>query len=355
MATTYDYAASNNRRVFLLVSLFAVIVLAAVWAIGYGTGLAYYSRPPDDSGSYGTYINRLVAKNVMKLAFLDGRSGAEDPVEWVAADVPAQARSFAWRATAIAVLLLLLLLYSPFALMETMTLNAAHALRLQEKDHRELYRLAGTVFMTAGLPMPRLYVVEDDALNAFTTGFSPRSACVVLTRGMLDKLSRPELEAVLAHEAAHTSCGDCRLMLTAVSSVLLFSFLSEVFFVAVFLGLRRNIFASVLLWIMGAVCGVLGFVVAPLGRLAVSRSCEFRADALGAHICRNPAALASALEKIQADSRVEILDNHPTMVSMCIANPRGEKNLFLAVTGLWNTHPPVEARIAALRDMDGRI
>lgn len=355
MATAYEYIASNSRRIFLLVTAFTAVTLACVWWLAYGFGMAHYSRPPDGSDSYGDYMYKRAAHNIMQQLTDYGAPSSQEPLEWVEASVPSLARSFAWRAVLVVALVMILLAFSPLDIMETMVLNSAHALRLKEEDHRELYRLAGTVFMTAGLPMPRLYVVEDDSLNAFTTGFSPRSACVVLTRGMLDKLSRPELEAVLAHEAAHAVSGDCRMMLVAVSSVLLFKFLSECFFVGVFYGARKNIFSAVMFFVCGALSAVLGFVLAPLGRLAVSRACEFRADALGAKICRNPGALASALKKISEDSRVELLDRHPSMVGMCIVNPRKETNFFLAVTGLWNAHPPISARIHALNDMDGRV
>lgn len=242
MATTYEYIASNNRRIFILSAVFVLLTLAAVWAVAYGFGLGHYSRPPDGSSSYSDYVMKVTAKHWTDRIFPPRQTPGEE-IEWVDAAVPAQARAFAWRAAGIMALVFVLLFYSPFAFMEVMVLNAAHAVRLQEADHRELYRLAGTVFMTAGLPCPRLYVLADDSLNAFTTGFSPRSACLVITQGALNKLSRPELEAVIAHEAAHAACGDCRLMLAAVSSVLLFSFLAEVFFAAVFVGARRNIFS----------------------------------------------------------------------------------------------------------------
>lgn len=357
MATTYEYDASNSRRIFLLSAAFAVVTLVSVWFLAYGFGVAHYSRPPDGEDSYYSYLNKKAAGWVADRAinYTGDYSVSLEDMEWVEASVPGQARAFAWRATGLVLLLMLFLAYSPFSFMETMTLNAAHALRLKEEDHRELYRVAGTVFLTVGLPAPRIYVVEDESLNAFTTGFSPRSSCLVLTRGALDKLTRLELEAVIAHEAAHAVRGDCRLMLVAVSSVLLFKFLSECFFVGIFYGVRRNLFSAVIFFVCGVASSVLGFLMAPLGRLALSRACEFRADALGAQICRNPGALASALKKIGEDSRVEILDRHPSMVGMCIANPRKENNFFLAVTGLWNAHPPVEDRIRALNDMDGLL
>lgn len=355
MATAYEYVSANGRRIFLLLAAFTAATLASVWALAYGFGLAHYSRPPDGSDSYGKFVSRTVASRVVNYVTDGSRSSLLAPVEWVETSVPVQARAFAWRAVFLTLAVMILLAYSPLEIMETMVLNAAHALRVQEDTHRELYRLAGTVFLTAGLPAPKIYVVADDSLNAFTTGFSPQNARLVLTQGALDKLSRPELEAVIAHEAAHAAAGDCRVMLTAVSSVLLFKFLSECFFVGALFGVRRNIFSGIVFFVCGAVSSALGFVLAPLGRLAVSRSCEFRADAMGALICRNPGALASALKKIAADCRVEILDRHPSMVGMCIANPRQETNFFLAVTGLWDSHPPLSARIRALHDMNGEI
>ena len=353
MNTVYDFIRANNRRVFFLAFTFCALVLIGTYWIAYSYGMAHYSRPPDGSESYTVYIGKTIVHNVIDAVF-EGRAYRAEEMEWVTEDIYPKARGFAWRTTGIIFLVLLCFLVSPPRFLESMVLNSSHAQRMQEADYRELYRLVGSVFKTVGLKPPRLYVIEDASLNAFTTGFSSQNSAVVVTRGLLNNLSRPELEAVLAHEAAHVVCNDCKLMLTAVSSVLLFSFLAEVFFVSVFYGAKRNIFAAAVIWCLGAACAVLGFVFAPLGRLAVSRGCEERADSLAAWICRNPQALAGALKKIEKDPYVEILDNHPSMVGMCIANPRKEANLFLELTGFWNTHPPISIRIKNLQEMAGQ-
>lgn len=353
MATVYNFIHANNRRMFLLVFVFCVLVLACTWGVAYSFGMAHYSRPPDGSQSYSVYVGKAVARNLVNAIF-EGRAYRAEEMEWVSDDLYPKARSFACRATAIVFLVMICFLVSPPRFLESMVLNSSHAHRMQEADYRELYRLAGTVFKTVGLPTPRLYVIEDSSLNAFTTGFSQKNSAVVVTRGLLNNLSRTELEAVLAHEAAHVVSNDCKLMLTAVSSVLLFTFLAEISFISVFYGAKRNIFAAAVIWCLGAVCAVLGFVMAPLGRMAVSRGCEERADSLAAWICRNPQALAGALKKIEKDPYVEILDNHPSMVGMCIANPRKEANLFLELTGFWNTHPPISIRIKNLQEMAGQ-
>lgn len=350
MATVYDFIAQNNRRVFLLSFVFCVLVLLCTWGVAYSFGMAHYSHPPDGSDNYVDYIGKSIARKVIDAIF-SGKNYEAPDIEWVSEDLYPKVRNFAWRTTAVVFLVLMCFLISPPRFLQSMVLNSSHAQRMQEAQYRELYRLAGTMFKTAGLPPPKLYIIEDNSLNAFTTGFSPANSALVVTRGLLNNLSNPELEAVLAHEAAHVACKDCKLMLTAVSSVLLFSFLAEVSFVSVFYGARRNIFAAAVIWCIGAVCAFLGFVAAPLGRLAISRGCEDRADALAAWICRNPQALASALRKIEKDPYVEILDNHPSMVGMCIANPRRETNFFLEVTGFWKTHPPISMRVRALEEM----
>lgn len=353
MATAYEYIAENNRRTFLVVGFFVALVLVSVWWLSFSFALAHYSRPPGESQTYNQYITKIVAKRIVDIATaMPGETIEEEEIEWLAPDVYPQAKTFAWRATGFVGLLILWILLFPPLLMEVMVLNSSHSQLLKLEEYRELYRIAGTVYMTAGLPTPKIYLIADDSLNAFSVGLTPQRACLVVTKGLLNKLSRPELEAVIAHEAAHVLYGDTRVMLVAVYSVLLFRFLAESFWVTALYSVRRNVLAVIFLWILGAASSVLGLIFAPLGRLAISYECEARADARGALLCRNPGALARALKKIAEDPYVEILDNHPSMIAMCIYNPRREINLFLAMAGLWDTHPPLYTRVRALEDMD---
>ena len=198
-------------------------------------------------------------------------------------------------------------------------------------------------------------VVADKGLNAFSVGSSDSTAGIVLTQGLLDGLSRQELEAVLAHETAHLRNGDVKLMMAGLSSALLFSFLSEVLFLMAFNPKRGGVLGAVVGVLLGAVCAVMGWVALPLMRLALSRTAESNADAEAVLLCRNPQALIRALEKISKNSYVSVLANHPTMVAMCIAAPREKNSLVLSLTGFFSTHPPIEKRIAALRMMDGTL
>lgn len=357
--TVYDYISQNNRRTLVVFLVFFLLIGACIWGISYGFAVAHYSHPPDDSADYVDYsvktVTGKIGDSIANALFPPPKTQEvnEEEVEWIAPDVYPTARAFAWRTTLLFVLLLMLLLSAPPSFIENMPLSSAHASWMKSEQYRELYRLAGTVFMTAGLPTPKIYVIADDSLNAFTVGLSAKRACLVLTQGALDKLNRQELEAVIAHEAAHVACRDTRLMLVAVWSVFLFSFLAEVFTVVLYYGAKRNFVAIILLWILSAVCALIGFVFAPLGRLTVSRSCELRADALAVWLCRNPQALESALKKIAQNPYVSILENHPTMVGMCICNPSKKQTLFGLITGLGDSHPPLSVRLDNLRDMDG--
>lgn len=353
MATAYEYIAENNRRTFLVAGFFVALVLVSVWWLSFSFALTYYSRPPGESKTYHEYITKLIAKRIADIATaMPHQTIKEEEIEWLAPDVYPQAQAFAWRATGLIGLLILWILLFPPLLMEVMVLNCSHSQLLKLEEYRELYRIAGTVYMTAGLPTPKIYLIADDSLNAFSVGLTAQRACLVVTKGLLNKLSRPELEAVIAHEASHVLYGDTRVMLVAVYSILLFRFLSECFWVAAFYSARRNILSVIFLWILGMASSILGLIFAPLGRLAISYECEARADATGALLCRNPGALARALKKIAEDPYVEILDNHPSMIAMCIYNPRRENNLFLTMAGLWDSHPPLCTRISVLEDMD---
>ena len=240
---------------------------------------------------------------------------------------------------------------------DSMMLHSAHAHEIfdDDKQNREIFHAVENLAMAAGLPRPRVYIIDDDSMNAFATGRSPRDASVALTRGIIKKLNKLELEGVIAHEMAHIGNRDIRLDMLLITGVGVSVFAADMILrLAMFGGGgnnedNKNTSGAVLLmvWLAFTVFNVL---ITPILRMAISRNREYAADATGAQITRNPGALASALRKITTDARVECLDKVKSMSAVCIANPGGPREF---ASSLMATHPPVEKRIARLESMAG--
>ena len=239
---------------------------------------------------------------------------------------------------------------------DSMMLNAAnaHEIRPDNREHREIYRAVENVAMAAGLPTPRVYIIDDDSMNAFATGRTPRDASVALTRGIIKRLDKLELDGVIAHEMAHIGNRDIRLDMLMITGVGVTVFAADMILRTAMYGNHtsddsdRDNGTAILLMVWLAF-SVFNLIITPLLRMAVSRNREYAADATGAHITRNPHALASALRKITTDSRIESMDKIKSMSSVCIANPATPREL---VGDLMATHPPVATRIARLESMN---
>jgi len=209
--------------------------------------------------------------------------------------------------------------------------------------------------IASGLPKPRLYVIEDSATNAFATGRDPDHAVVCATTGLLQKLSRTELEGVIAHELSHIKNFDIRLMSIVAVLVGMVALLGDIFLRTSFRGGRsdrRGNQAAVLFLVLGIVFAILSPIIAQLIQLAVSRRREFLADSGSVAITRQPQGLISALEKISADHEPLEAANKAT-AHLYIVNPFKEKGHGTRdwFAGLFNTHPPMEERIKALKSM----
>jgi heat shock protein HtpX len=204
--------------------------------------------------------------------------------------------------------------------------------------------------LAAGLPVPRVYVIQDGAPNAFATGRDPAHAAVVVTTGLLEKLNRLELEGVLAHEIAHVQNYDIRLSTVTAVLVGLIAMMSDWFLRSMYWGRRRGNrgdgAAAGVLVLVGLVLAILAPLIAQLLRLAIARQREFLADASGALLTRYPEGLASALEKISADPDPLDVANKAT-AHMYIVNPLREWGGW--TNNLFNTHPPIEERVRRLR------
>ena len=237
---------------------------------------------------------------------------------------------------------------------DSMMLHSAHAHEIFDDDNqnREIFRAVENVAIAAGLPRPRVYIIDDDSMNAFATGRSPRDASVALTRGIIKKLDNLELQGVIAHEMAHIGNRDIRLDMMLITGVGVTVFAADMILRLAIVGNNgdndnRGNGAAVLLMVWLAFM-VFNWIITPILRMAVSRNREYAADATGAQITRNPMALANALRKITTDARVECLDKVKSMSAVCIAYPGGPREF---ASSLMATHPPVEKRIERLESM----
>lgn len=217
------------------------------------------------------------------------------------------------------------------------------------EEYFDLYTVTENLAITAGLPMPKLYVIQDPAPNAFATGRDEKHAVVAATTGLLQILDRTELEGVIAHELSHIKNKDMLVMTVAVVLAGFVAIVADIF-------LRMSLFgggsrdndskAGLIFAVLAIVAVILAPIAAQLIQLAISRRREFLADSSGALLTRYPEGLASALRKIAGDGRPMLHANHAT-AHLFIGNPfGGEAGKF--VNKLFATHPPVEARVAAL-------
>lgn len=245
---------------------------------------------------------------------------------------------------------------------DKMMLGFAGAKQLKKTDeYKHIYLLVENTAIMAGLPTPKIYVINDDSLNAFATGYSPKNASIALTTGIMKKLSPLELQGVIAHELAHIGNRDIRLNMMLIAGVGIFGLLADGFSpirtpqkngVSIKTGSsssKNKDSGFLLLLAVFITLMIFHHIIEPLLLLAVSRTREFAADATGAMITHHPQALADALKKISKDSTVEILENHKNMAQACIYAPFNTKPLF----SLFSTHPSVEERIKRLEQMAG--
>jgi len=224
--------------------------------------------------------------------------------------------------------------------------NARPATR---EEFFDFYTVMENLSITAGMQMPKLYVIDDGAPNAFATGRDEKHAVVCATTGLLSIMTRPELEGVMAHELSHVKNKDILLMTVAVVLAGFVAIIADIFLRMSFFGGNRNSSdskAGGILMILGIVAIILAPIAGKLIQLAISRRREFLADASGALLTRYPEGLASALQKISAHASPMQTANHAT-AHLFIGNPFGAKaGSFM--NRMFSTHPPTEARVRAL-------
>ena len=336
MLTVYDHIASNNRKTFLLVLMFpfclSLMVMGAMI-------IAFYAINDVQ------FATTFLSSNLFILQWFDISITENNIYIWAALFYVLEVLPWIFIAGVI-------WMFISWHFGDKMILWGVDAKPIELKDHPKVYRLVENVAIAAGLPCPKLYIINDNSLNAFATGRDPKHASVALTTGIIAKLEPLELEGVIAHEIAHIGNRDIRLNMLIITGLSIFGFLADMIRVRMrSVGHSKD--DSKLFIVYFAIFSALtlfNLVVAPLLQFAISRSREYAADATGALITRNPAALASALNKISQDARVEILDKQKNISTACIADPR-EKSL--AFSSAFSTHPPIENRIKRLQQMSG--
>lgn len=295
MATLYTQQANNTRRTWLLMSIFLAVVIALGWLISF-----YYNNQ-------AILYLAIIFSLVMNFA------------------------SYWWS--------------------DKIVLSMAGAKPANHDSHTELYHLVENLSITAGLPMPRIYLIEDSAPNAFATGRDKKHAVVAVTTGLLSILNKNELEGVVAHELSHVGNRDILLQSAVVVLVGMIAILSDMFIRSRFIfgSNDDDNKAGGILAIVGIIFIALSPIIATLIQLAISRQREYLADSSAALLTRYPEGLAGALEKIGAyEAPLQKASN--AMAHLYISNPFGSK-VTKGVSKLFMTHPPIEERVSKLRQM----
>lgn len=231
---------------------------------------------------------------------------------------------------------------------------ATGAVPLERRDNIRVYNLVENLCISQGMKMPQVFVLNDDSLNAFASGINEKNYAVTLSRGIINKLDDPELEAVIAHELAHIKNKDVRLLIISIVFVGIFAFLSEIAFRMFFRGglggsrskNGKDSGGGAIILVAMAVTAI-AYFLSMLLRFGISRSREYMADAGAAEMTRNPLALASALKKIKEDPYIEAVRNHD-VAQLFIEHPSNREEKGFSINGLFATHPPIEKRIEIL-------
>lgn len=294
MATLYTQQASNVRKTFLLMGVFLMFVIAISYAVSW-----YFES------SIILYIGAAFA---------------------------------------------ILMSVGSYWYSDKIVLRMTGARQVTKEQAPELYNIVENLSITAGLPMPKVFVVDDPSPNAFATGRDPEHAVVAATTGLLQILDRNELEGVMAHELSHVGNRDMLVMTVAVVLAGFVAIVADFFARTLFFGGGNRDRHPAFL-----IIGIIGIILAPIAakliQLAISRKREYLADASGALLTRYPEGLASALEKINAHARPMQKASHAT-AHLFISDPfkAEERGIKQKIGALFQTHPPAEDRIARLRN-----
>jgi len=307
MASMHDLVRNNQRNTWILIIVFLVLLTALGLAIGAAIGRGDWT-----SGLIGAGVAGTVAFFMVLFGFLGG---------------------------------------------DRAILGMSGARQIEHKDNPRLFNVVEEMSIAAGIPMPKVYLIDDSAPNAFATGRDPEHASVAITTGLLDKLNRDELQGVMAHEMSHVKNYDIKFAMLMAILVGTVALLSDVFLRSLWYGRRGRRrssgkgggLAQLIILLAAILLAIIAPILAKIIQLAVSRQREYLADASAAELTRLPEGLASALAKINADREPLEVANRATQ-HLYIVNPimklKGKKGL-----SMWDTHPPIEERIQRLLAM----
>lgn len=301
MATLYTQASSNIRKTWLYLTGFLILIIGVGWIISY-----FFQSP-----------------------------------------------SILW----VIVIFSILINFVGYWYSDKIVLKMSHAKPIEKKDNPELYRVVENLCITAGLPLPKIYIIDAQQPNAFATGRDAQHAVVAVTRGLLKKLDRSELEGVIAHELSHIGNKDILLQTIVVVFVGMVVIMTDFFFRISFWGGlgRRNDRGSgqigLIMMVVAVALAIIAPIFATLIKLAISRKREFLADASGALLTRYPEGLAKALEKISSDPN-PLKEANDATSHLYISSPFRGKEKASWLHKLFRTHPPVKERVKALRMLE---
>ncbi|MDD3032660.1 MAG: M48 family metallopeptidase [Candidatus Pacebacteria bacterium] len=291
MATLYNQVSSNNRKAFFLIFFFLILVIGLGWIFSYvfnDVAILYFAVIISSVMSFVSYYNS-----------------------------------------------------------DKVVLSMVGAHEIQKSDSPELYRIVENLAITAGTQTPKIYILEERQPNAFATGRDEKHAVIAVTRGLLDVLNKRELEAVVAHEMSHIKSKDILVASIVVILVGIVAILSDIFLRSLYFTNHNDNKNPIML-----VLAIIGMILAPLAasliQLAISRKEEFKADANAALLTRDPEGLASALIKISSNKTPLSKINNAT-AHLYISSP--EKGRVSWYNKMFMTHPPVEDRVKALREL----
>lgn len=259
---------------------------------------------------------------------------------------------YGYEITILAVMISFLMTLISYYSGDKVALASTGARAVQKEDNPYVYRMVENLAITAGIPTPKVYIIDSPALNAFATGRDPEHASIALTTGIISALENQELEGVIAHEMSHIKNYDIRVMMIVVVLVGSISLLSNIFFRARLFGGKRDSNNNgggqigAIIMLVGVVLLILSPLIAELIKLAISRKREYLADASGAMLTRYPEGLAKALEKI-SQSNTPLKTASAATAHLFISNPLKKQSF----TALFSTHPPIEDRIKKLREI----
>lgn len=233
-----------------------------------------------------------------------------------------------------------------------MILATTSSKEITKKEYPFVFHITEAIAIGANIPMPKLYVIEDTAINAFATGIKPEKASITLTTGAIDRLKREELEGVIAHEMAHIKNYDIRVTLLAATLAGVIVLLADIFLRSMIFGDRKSERSAGPLILIGLILAILAPIIVEIIKLAVSRQREFLADATGAHTTKYPPGLAAALKKIRDDHEPLVEAANRGVAHLFIENPlRHARKKGFTIRTLLATHPDINERIRRLEQM----